>query len=90
MRQFKPAHMKRLEAAYDLDAYKAAYEFFKAKGVSIGYSTIRRSWFFFAIGRMDGPTTVICWVGLEAFVDMLDTPSQTLKDMAAQGAAIKG
>jgi hypothetical protein len=84
-----PKHMQELlNAGYELATYRKAQEWFRKRGVSVGYSPLRRSWFFMAVGRPDGPTTVIAWVSLEAFIDMLDAPAATLIDMAAQGAQV--
>lgn len=84
-----PKHLRDLiDAGYDLDAYFRARKWFADRGVQASYSTIRRSWSFMAIGRANGPTTVICWVGIEAFIDMLDAPAATLKAIAQKGGNV--
>lgn len=85
-----PKHMRDLLAlGVDQEHLARAQEWFGKRGIACGYSTIRRSWSFACVGRLDGPAYVICWVGVEAFVDMLDAPAQTVKAMYERGADVR-
>lgn len=84
-----PKHMNDLaKLGVDAAHLRRAQEWFGKRGVTCGYSAHRRSWNFACVGRTDGPTYVVCWVSVEAFVDMLDAPAQTIKAMYAQGANV--
>lgn len=77
-----------IDMGIDQSHLERARQWFAKRGITCGYSTQRRSWNFACVGRKDGPTYVVCWVGLEAFVDMLDSPTQTVKAMHARGANV--
>lgn len=83
-----PVYMKRLAEVYDVSAFLEAQRFFHDRGVNLAYVP-RRGWRFYCIGRKDGPTCVVCWVGLGALVDMLDAPSQTLKAIYDKGGDVR-
>jgi hypothetical protein len=85
-----PKHMSDLaEMGIDAEHFAKARAWFARRGITCGYSSQRRpGWNFGCVGRSDGPTYVVCWLGLEAFVDMLDSPTQTVKAMYARGANV--
>lgn len=84
-----PNHLRELDSAYGLDAFRTAAEWFARHGVSVAYVP-RRGWRFYCIGRADGPTYVVCWVELPALVDMLDSPNDTLQAIWDRGGSVKG
>ena len=86
----KPKHVRDLESmGIDSAHLETARRWFLRRGITCGWSSVRRSWNFACVGRKDGPTYVICWVDVAAFVDMLDSPTATVKAMYARGADVK-
>lgn len=74
---------------YPLPKFRERQDWFAARGVQVNYSARKRSWFFMAYGRgSGGPTTVICWCGPGALVDMLESPKDTLKAIAEKGGDV--
>ena len=80
-----PNHLRELDSEYGMEQFRTAAAWFAKRGISVGYVP-RKGWRFFCIGRMDGPTCVICWVGLGGMIDMLDSPSATVAAMHDRGA----
>jgi len=85
-----PRPYQKLFAQIDQAAYHEAVGYFRAHGIiSMGHSDRRRpGWNLMAIGRPDGPTTVIVWVDLEGFVGLIEDRAGTLKAFHDQGAKV--
>ena len=85
-----PKQFKQLAAhGYAPEAFRTAYQFFRSRGITIGYSSVWRSWYAMGYGKGNAPQTIIVKLGLGAFIDYLDAPSQLLKAMAESGAEIR-
>lgn len=69
--------------------YLESQRWFLGRNITCGYSTQKRSWNFACVGRKNGPTYVICWVGIEAFAAMLQNRIETAKQMYARGANVR-
>lgn len=83
-----PKHLREIESLYGLTALKEAIRFFESHGVSLAYVP-HKGWRFYCIGRKDGPTYVVCWVGIESLIEMLDEPSKTLSAIREQGGDVR-
>jgi hypothetical protein len=76
------------QLATEHPSYEEDVRWFAERGVQAHYTVRKRSWCFFAIGRKNGPTTVICWCGLGMFVEMLKDRRGTLRQIAAKGGNV--
>lgn len=83
----KPQYLKDLELyGYDYDWLVKIQQWFWKRGISVGKGT--RGLNFSCVGRMDGPTNVICWVGIEQFIEMAVNRIQTVKMFWEKGANV--
>ncbi len=79
--------LKKLSEFYDVEKFLRVQRYFSDHGVNLSHVP-RRGWRFYCIGRDDGPTYVVCWVGIGALVEMCDNPDATLRAVYDKGGKV--
>ena len=72
------------DRGYDYALFRQAYRFFDDRGFTIGYNDRRKQYCIMQICDGGEWHTITRWMGVDAFVDCLNSPSRTIAEFSEE------